>query len=40
MNFRNMPELKWSFGYPLALGLDGRARWPRSVLMFKRKKWL
>jgi magnesium transporter len=27
MNFEHMPELKWSFGYPLALflmfGLDG-----------------
>ena len=21
MNFENMPELKWSFGYPLALGV-------------------
>ena len=21
MNFRHMPELKWSFGYPLAIGV-------------------
>jgi magnesium transporter len=21
MNFQNMPELKWSFGYPLAIGV-------------------
>ena len=21
MNFRHMPELRWTFGYPLALGL-------------------
>ena len=21
MNFRNMPELRWRFGYPLALGV-------------------
>jgi magnesium transporter len=21
MNFEHMPELKWAFGYPLALGL-------------------
>ena len=38
MNFRSMPELEWSFGYPLALG--------SMVLVmvvlyrvFKHKKW-
>jgi magnesium transporter len=39
MNFRNMPELKWSFGYPLALGsmvvVMGALYW-----VFKRKDWL
>ena len=39
MNFRHMPELKWEFGYPLALGFMALAtfvlwRW------FKRKGWL
>ena len=24
MNFEHMPELGWTFGYPLALGADGR----------------
>ena len=39
MNFRHMPELGWSFGYPGALGLmlvSGVGLW----LFFKRKKWL
>jgi len=39
MNFHDMPELKWSFGYPLALAVmfgSMAALW----LMFKRKKWL
>ncbi len=26
MNFVSMPELKWSFGYPLAIGADGCGR--------------
>jgi len=39
MNFRAMPELDWSFGYPLALLLMlGSALAP--VLYFKRKGWL
>ena len=24
MNFEHMPELRWDFGYPFALGTDGR----------------
>ena len=24
MNFKHMPELDWTFGYPLAIGADGR----------------
>ncbi|MBI1350878.1 MAG: magnesium transporter [Actinomycetales bacterium] len=39
MNFDNMPELHWSFGYPVALGLMGTA----CLLLyraFKRSGWL
>lgn len=39
MNFRHMPELKWAFGYPAALGLMGLTTF---ILWryFKRKNWL
>lgn len=39
MNFRAMPELDWSFGYPIALGVMLIS----SIIplaIFKRKKWL
>jgi magnesium transporter len=39
MNFQHMPELKWAFGYPMALGLmviSAVIPW----LYFKRKGWL
>ena len=39
MNFQHMPELHWTFGYPMALGLMVIAAvipW----LYFKRKGWL
>jgi magnesium transporter len=39
MNFRHMPELNWTFGYPLALGamlLIGVGLY----IIFKRKGWL
>jgi magnesium transporter len=39
MNFQHMPELKWEFGYPMALGLmviSAVIPW----LYFKRKGWL
>ena len=39
MNFTNMPELHWRYGYPYALGLmgvAGIAEW----LYFRRRKWL
>jgi magnesium transporter len=39
MNFDTMPELRWSFGYPLALGsmvVLSLALW----LMFRRRRWL
>jgi magnesium transporter len=39
MNFKDMPELGWKYGYPLALGLMvGGAVLP--YLYFKWKKWL
>lgn len=39
MNFQNMPELSWSWGYPTALGLMA-CTITFMVLYFKRKKWL
>jgi magnesium transporter len=39
MNFKSMPELNWSFGYPLAILLIvGSSLF--TLLIFKRKKWL
>jgi magnesium transporter len=39
MNFRNMPELSWAFGYPLAVGtmaiIDGYL-----FYRFRRSGWL
>jgi len=39
MNFEHMPELKWSFGYPLVVGImaaiDGFLFW-----RFRRAGWL
>ena len=39
MNFKNMPELDWRFGYPLALGLMGLISVALYVT-FKKKEWL
>ena len=39
MNFEFMPELKWSFGYPAAIGLMSLAGLA-PYLYFKRKNWL
>jgi magnesium transporter len=39
MNFGKMPELDWSFGYPLALALM-TASSVATIWIFKRKKWL
>ncbi|MEV7873103.1 magnesium and cobalt transport protein CorA [Microbacterium sp. NPDC089188] len=39
MNFRNMPELDWTFGYPMALGLMAATSFG-LWLTFKRKHWL
>ena len=39
MNFTNMPELHWRYGYPYALGLmvvTGIAEW----IYFRRRHWL
>jgi magnesium transporter len=39
MNFKHMPELDWTFGYPLALLMMlGAAIFP--YLFFKWKRWL
>ncbi|MGV9453034.1 magnesium and cobalt transport protein CorA [Streptomyces sp. NPDC003635] len=39
MNFENMPELGWSFGYPFAIGLMGIVCFSLYVI-FKRRDWL
>jgi magnesium transporter len=39
MNFRSMPELRWSLGYPLALGAMALSSLI-LYLVFKKKEWL
>lgn len=39
MNFRNMPELEWDIGYPLAIGLM-LASSVGLYLVFKAKRWI
>ena len=39
MNFKNMPELEWQYGYPLALGMMLIAALV-PYFLFKWKKWL
>ncbi|OQW33730.1 MAG: magnesium and cobalt transport protein CorA [Nitrospira sp. SG-bin1] len=39
MNFEYMPELKWTWGYPMALGLMGIVA-AVMLIGFRRKKWL
>ncbi|MET8471459.1 magnesium and cobalt transport protein CorA [Streptomyces sp. NPDC006422] len=39
MNFENMPELSWGFGYPFAIGLMGVVCVSLYVI-FKRRDWL
>lgn len=39
MNFENMPELHWAFGYPMAIGLMA-ATATLMYAIFKRKGWL
>ncbi|HSW59314.1 MAG TPA: magnesium/cobalt transporter CorA, partial [bacterium] len=38
MNFENMPELKWSYGYFISLGLM-LVIFVSMVIFFKKKKW-
>lgn len=39
MNFENMPELSWGWGYPVLLGIMATAG-IGMVIYFRRKKWL
>jgi magnesium transporter len=39
MNFKNMPELEWTYGYPFALGTIALASW-LLYRRFKRSGWL
>jgi magnesium transporter len=39
MNFKNMPELKWLFGYPAAIGLMILS-FIIAIIYFKKKKWI
>ncbi len=39
MNFKDMPELEWHMGYPMALGMMAVSAW-LSYLLFKYKDWL
>jgi magnesium transporter len=39
MNFKNMPELDWLFGYPMALILMISSSL-LTLFVFKRNKWL
>ncbi|MBN1836656.1 MAG: magnesium/cobalt transporter CorA [Spirochaetales bacterium] len=39
MNFRNMPELQWRWGYPVVLGAMG-AVFVGMLLFFRSRKWL
>lgn len=39
MNFKNMPELNWVWGYPFALGIMGSVI-VIMLIFFKKKKWI
>ncbi|MEX2493600.1 MAG: magnesium/cobalt transporter CorA [Nitrospirales bacterium] len=39
MNFKNMPELEWTWGYPLVLAIMGICA-AGMVLFFRKRKWL
>jgi magnesium transporter len=39
MNFKNMPELDWEFGYPLAIGLMIISI-ILALIYFKMRKWI
>ena len=40
MNFKHMPELDWTFGYPMAIAADGLIAAVLPYWFFKWKKWL
>lgn len=39
MNFKNMPELEWDYGYPAAIGLMVIS-FVIALIYFKKKKWI
>jgi magnesium transporter len=39
MNFEHMPELKWAWGYPMALGIMGIVA-AIMLIGFRLKNWL
>ena len=39
MNFKNIPELEWEFGYPTAIGLMILS-FIIAIIYFKKKKWI
>jgi magnesium transporter len=39
MNFKNMPELEWTWGYPLVLAIMGICA-GGMILFFRKRKWL
>jgi len=39
MNFKHMPELEWTWGYPLVLAFMGVCT-GGMVLFFRKRKWL
>jgi magnesium transporter len=39
MNFKNMPELDWAFGYPLAIGIMSTIDL-YLFYRFRKSKWL
>jgi len=39
MNFHHMPELTWTYGYPIALALMGGVCW-LLYRVFRRSGWL
>lgn len=39
MNFKNMPELEWEYGYPAAIGLM-IISFVIALIYFKKKKWI
>jgi magnesium transporter len=39
MNFAHMPELRWMFGYPFAIGVMGAAAFA-LYRIFRKREWL